>query len=111
MSHGRVRVRSYVVETPVTEDVHLREENVRIERRPVDRPLRGDDRVFQDRTVEVEERAEQAVVAKNARVREEVVINKEVGERTETVSVTVRRTEVEVEDERAGKPGRSTRRP
>ena len=50
-------------------------------------------------------------MAKNARVREEVVINKEVGERTETVSDTVRRTEVEVEDEGAGKPGRSTRRP
>jgi uncharacterized protein (TIGR02271 family) len=111
VSHGRVRVRSYVVETPVTEDVRLREENVRIERRPVDRPLRGDDRVFQDRTIEVEERAEEAVVAKDARVREEVVINKEVGERTETVSDTVRRTQVEVEDERAGRPGRSTRRP
>jgi len=39
-------------------------------------------------------------VAKDARVREELVINKEVGQQTETVSDTVRRTEVEVEDER-----------
>src|SRR5215212_2173597 len=36
VSHGRVRVRSYVVETPVTEQVDLREEHVEIERRPVD---------------------------------------------------------------------------
>jgi uncharacterized protein (TIGR02271 family) len=94
VSHGRVRVRSYVVETPVTESVNLREENVHVERRPVDRPASAADEVlFQDRTIELEERAEEAVVAKEARVREELVINKEVGERTQTVSDTVRRTE------------------
>jgi len=40
------------------------------------------------------------VVAKEARVREELVVNKEVDTRTERVSDTVRRTEVDVEDER-----------
>jgi hypothetical protein len=35
VSHGRVRVRSYVVETPVSEDVSLREENVTVQRRSV----------------------------------------------------------------------------
>lgn len=100
VSHGRVRVRSYVVETPVSEQVTLREENVHVERRPVDRALNAGDRLFQDRTIEVEERSEEAVVAKEARVREEVVVKKDVGQRTETVSDTVRHTEVEVEDER-----------
>lgn len=100
VSHGRVRVRSYVVETPVTESVSLREENVNIERRPVDRAITGDEGLFQDRTIELEERSEEAIVAKEARVREELVINKEVGERTETVSDTVRHTEVEIDDER-----------
>ena len=100
VSHGRVRVRSYVVETPVSEQVSLREENVSIERRPVDRPLAAGDRLFEDRTIEVEERAEEAVVAKEARVREELVVNKQVGERTETVTDTVRHTEVDVEDDR-----------
>jgi len=101
VSHGRVRVRSYVVETPVSETVALREENVHVERRPVDRAATSADEVlFQDRTIEMEERAEEAVVAKEARVREELVINKEVGERTETVSDTVRRTEVDIEDDR-----------
>jgi uncharacterized protein (TIGR02271 family) len=100
VSHGRVRVRSYVVETPVSEQVSLREENVTVHRRSVDRPLTTDDRLFEDRTIEVEERGEEAVVAKEARVREELVVNKQVGERTETISDTVRHTEVEVEDER-----------
>lgn len=101
VSHGRVRVRSYVVETPVTESVNLREENVHVERRPVDRTATpGDEVLFKDRTIEMEERAEEAVVAKEARVREELVINKQVGERTETVSDTVRHTEVDIEDDR-----------
>ena len=100
VSHGRLRVRSYVVETPVSEQVNLREENVTVERRAVDRPLAAGDRLFEDRTIEVEERAEEAVVAKEARVREELVVKKEVGERTETISDTVRHTEVDIEDER-----------
>jgi len=100
VSHGRVRVRSYVVEEPVSESVNLREENVDIQRRPVDRPLTGHERLFEDRTIEVEERGEEAVVAKEARVTEEVVVTKGVTERTEEVSDNVRHTEVEVDDER-----------
>ena len=100
VSHGRVRVRSYVVETPVSEEVTLREENVTIQRRPVDRPLTAGDRLFEDRTIDMEERAEEAVVAKEARIREEIVVNKQVDQRTKTVSDTVRSTEVEIEDER-----------
>jgi hypothetical protein len=48
----------------------------------------------------VEERGEEAVVSKEARVREELVVTKDVGERTETVSDTVQHTEIDVEDER-----------
>jgi len=103
VSRGRVRVHSYVVETPVEEQVNLREERVRVERRPADRPLTGDERLFQDRTIEVEETAEEAVVSKEARVKEELVVGKDVEERTKTVSDTVRRTEVEVEDERGNR--------
>jgi stress response protein YsnF len=95
-----VRVRSYVVETPVTEQVNLRQENVHVERRPLDRPVGGADNLFRERTIEAEERAEEAVVSKEARVTEELVVKKDVGQRTETVSDKVRRTEVEVEDER-----------
>jgi uncharacterized protein (TIGR02271 family) len=100
VSHGRVRIRSYVVETPVEEQVTLREERVAVERRPVDRALSDADQAFQERTIEAEERGEEAVVSKEARVTEEVVVRKEAEQRTETVSDTVRQTEVEVEDER-----------
>src|SRR5215208_368041 len=100
VSHGRVRVRSYVVETPVNEQVNLRQENVQVERRPANRAVGGADNLFRERTIEAEERAEEAVVSKEARVTEELVVKKDVGERTETVSDKVRRTEVEVEDER-----------
>jgi uncharacterized protein (TIGR02271 family) len=100
VSGGRVRVRSYVVETPVQEQVSLRQEHVSIERRPADRPISDADRTFQDRTIEATEKREEAVVSKDARVKEELVVKKDVDQRTQTVSDTVRKTEVEVEDER-----------
>ena len=112
VSHGRVRVRSYTVETPVQEQVNLRDEHVTVERRPVDRPVAGDENLFRERTIEAEERAEEAVVDKQARVKEELVIKKDVGQRSETVSDTVRRTEVEVDDQRAktSQPSKRTSR-
>jgi len=100
VNHGHVRIRSYVVETPVQEQVVLRDERVHVERRPVDRTVTGDANLFQERTIEAEERAEEAVVSKAARVTEELVVRKDVEQRTETVSDMVRRTEVDVEDER-----------
>ena len=99
-AHGRVRIRSYVVETPVQEQVTLHEERLQVERHPVDRPVGAADDVFRDKTIEATETGEEAVVSKEARVKEEVVVRKTAEERTETVSDTVRRTEVEVEDER-----------
>ena len=105
VNRGTVRVRSYIVEEPVHEDVRLREERVDIERRPVNEPVRpvakgapGD--LLQERTIEVTETAEQAVVGKEARVTEEVVVTKKAGERVERVDDTLRHTRVDVEDNR-----------
>jgi uncharacterized protein (TIGR02271 family) len=101
VDHGRVRVRSYAVETPVQEQVHLHQENVQVERRPTDRALNaGDEALFRDRTIEATEHQEVPVVSKEARVVEEVGLRKEATDRTETISDKVRHTEVEVEDER-----------
>ncbi|MBP2313685.1 YsnF/AvaK domain-containing protein [Azospirillum soli] len=103
VERGSVRVRSYVIETPVEEQVRLRDESVVVERRAVDRDvseLPAD--AFRERTIEVSETDEEAVVQKTARVREEVVIRKEAEERAQTVSDTVRRTEVEIDDNRSG---------
>jgi uncharacterized protein (TIGR02271 family) len=95
---GGVRVHSHVREVPVEEEVHLREEHVNVERRPVNRPARaGDLESFKEGTIEMTERSEEAVISKDARVVEEVVVSKDVNERTERVHDTVRRTEVEVE--------------
>jgi uncharacterized protein (TIGR02271 family) len=95
---GGVRVTSKVTETPVEEQVRLREEHVNVERRPVDRPLSEADNAFREGTIEVTERAEEAVVAKQARVVEEVVVNKDVNERTEQVRDTVHSTDVDVQN-------------
>ena len=100
--HGRVRVRAYTVEEPVSESVDLREERVEVERRPVDRPLTNADTAFQDRTIEAEEYREEAVVQKEARVVEEIELRKTSETHRETVSDTVRRTEVEIDDDRDG---------
>ena len=106
---GRVRVRSYVVETPVEEQVRLRQEHVDMSRRPVDRPVTAaDESMFRERTIEAEERTEEAVVSKEARVTEELVVRKETEDRTETVRDTVRRTEVDIEDDRAAGRGATT---
>lgn len=107
--HGRIRVRSYVVETPVEKDVTLRDETVHVDRKPVDRAAGSADRAFQDRTVEVEEHREEPVVSKEARIKEEVRVSKEGGQRTEHVRDTVRRTEVDVEDERRGRSPQAPR--
>ena len=105
VGHGRVRIRSHVVERPVQEQVTLREERVAVERRPVEGTMHAgsvnDGDLFRERTIEMEERSEEAVVSKEARVVEEVVVRKEADQRTETISDTVRKTEVEVDDERS----------
>ncbi len=95
---GGVRVYSHVTERPVTETVNLREEHVHVQRRPVDRPVTDADlAAFKEGIIELTETAEEAVVSKQARVVEEVVIGKDVSERQQTIQDTVRRTDVEVE--------------
>lgn len=96
VERGGVRVRSYIVERPVSEQVVLREETVGIERRPVNREIAGED-AFRDRSIEMRETGEEAVVGKQAFVTEEISLGKTVGQRTEEIHGTVRHTEVEVE--------------
>jgi len=100
VERGGARVHSYVRETPVHEQVNLREEHVEIERRPVSGDYRegamGGD-VFQEREIEMTERAEEAVVNKEARVQEELVVRKTSEEHVEQIDDTVRHTEVDVD--------------
>ena len=100
VERGHVRIDSRVTEQPVEESVRLREEKVTVERRPVDRPATDADFAAAGKEViEMTETAEEPVVSKRARVVEEVVVQKEVTEHTETVRGTERHTEVDVQRE------------
>ncbi len=103
---GGVRVYTRVVEQPVEENVRLREEKVNVERQAVNRPVnQGDLKGGREQVIEVQEFAEEPVVAKEARVVEEVRVNKQAAERTETVRDSVRHTEVKVENLKPGEAG------
>ncbi len=68
VNRGGTRIRRFVVETPVEESVSLHSEKVILDRRPVTdgRTVTGAD--FSEKTIEMTESAEEAVVSKTARV-------------------------------------------
>jgi uncharacterized protein (TIGR02271 family) len=109
VSKGGIRVQTRVASVPAEQTVQLREEHAMIQRVPVDRPAAAGEDLFQERTFEVLEMAEEAVVQKRSRVKEEVRIAKQMAERTETVRDTVRKTEIEVEHT-SGRPERRVNR-
>jgi uncharacterized protein (TIGR02271 family) len=99
VQRGGVRVHTRMTERPVEETVDLREENVTVNRRPVNREFSDADRAtLNEGDFTVTTRGEEAVVSKEARVVEEVVIGKETTQHQETVRDTVKRTDVEVEE-------------
>ena len=103
VGRGGVRVRSYVTERPVEEQVELRQERVTVERRPVDRELAPGEACVpgaHDRGGRARrggggledgagDRGDRPAQGRRAR--------------TETVRDTVRKQEVEVEDERGAR--------
>jgi len=98
VQRGGVRVFQRMREKPVHESVQLREEHVSVQRHAVDKPAtEADLAAFKEGSIELRETSEEAVVSKTARVVEEVVVGKEVSQRTEQINDTVRRTDVEVE--------------
>lgn len=104
VNRGTTRVRRFVVETPVEEQVSLRDETVTVERRAASGGHTITDADFTEKTVEMSELDEEAVVGKTARVVEEVVLRKDVTDRVETVRDTVRREDVEIEKIPASPP-------
>jgi uncharacterized protein (TIGR02271 family) len=110
VQRGGIRVISRTSERPVEATVELREEHATVERRPADRAATDADQPFKEQSFEVRGTAEEAVVAKTARVVEDVVIGKESSAREETIKDTVRKTDVEVDPlgqgSRGGQAGR-----
>ncbi|WP_242918311.1 YsnF/AvaK domain-containing protein [Pontibacter liquoris] len=95
---GGVHIRSRIVERPVEERLRLRQEHIDVERRPVNRPANERDlENFKEGEITMTEHAEVPVVNKEARVVEEVRLNKTTEERQETVRGTERKQDVEID--------------
>jgi stress response protein YsnF/sporulation protein YlmC with PRC-barrel domain len=104
VERGGIRIRQRVVEKPVEENINLREEHVKVDRKNVDRPATESDfNNANDQDIEIKEHSEVPVVNKEARVVEEINVTKEVTNRDEKVKDTVRKTEVDVDDLRKNK--------
>ena len=98
VEQGGVRVSTRVVEVPVEQQVHLHEERVVVDRRPVNHPLTGVAAdAFRERTLSASAMSEEVVIGKEAHVVEEISLRKEATDRVETVRDTVRETKVDVE--------------
>jgi uncharacterized protein (TIGR02271 family) len=94
---GTTRIRRFVVETPIEKQVTLHEEHVKVVRRAISEPesIRNID--WNEKTIEINETAEEPVISKSAHFTEEVVIQKEGSDQVKTVRDKVRRQQVEVE--------------
>ena len=98
---GRVRLRKYVVEDEVTETVPVRREEIRVEREPitdanVDTALDGP--AISEEEHEVVLHEEEVIVDKRAVPKERVRLEKDSVTEEETVSETLRKEEIDVDE-------------
>lgn len=93
------RLRRRVIAQPVEQQVTLREEKVIVERRPPTGSGASGD-VLTETVIEMSDSRQVPTVWKSLHVAEEVVLRKQVTERTEKVRETVRRDVLEVEHSR-----------
>ena len=95
------RLRRRVVAQPVEQQVTLRDEKVVVERRPATPGANPKPDVLTETIIEMSDSTQVPTVWKSLHVAEEVVLRKQVTERTENVRETVRRDVVDVEHDRA----------
>jgi len=98
VEHGGVRIHAHTTEKPVEKTVRLRDERVTVERRPTDRALSMAEAEarFRDGSFEMKALSEVPIVGKRAHVVEEILITKNITERTEKIRETLRHTDAEV---------------
>lgn len=96
---GAVRITKDVVEEEQTLEVPVSREAVRIRRRVVDRSAADTSEAFRGGAISVPVREEEVEVTKGVRVAEELEIEKRAVEETETVTDTVRKERIEIEEE------------
>jgi uncharacterized protein (TIGR02271 family) len=103
VNNGTTRVRRFVVESAVEQQVALYDERVVVERRrPVTDTATGES--FTELSIEVVETSEVPIVTKGVHVREEIVVRKQRSKRETTVRGTVRRDEIEIEQSGRQRP-------
>jgi len=96
---GSVDIHKTVTEEQRSVPVDLQREEVHVEERDVnDRPLRAGEDVFQEGTIRVPVRGEEAIVTKEAVVTGEVAVTKEQTTEHQEVRDTVRRQDVDVDE-------------
>lgn len=98
------RIRRRVIEQPVEQEVRLRDEKVIVERRPGPAGAAAPGltaSLLTETIVEMSDSTQVPTVWKTVHVGEEVVLRRQVTERTEKVRETLRRAVVDVEHERA----------
>jgi stress response protein YsnF len=102
---GRARVRRFVTEREVEENVTLHEEHAELLRHALSEPARLADVDWSDAEIEVVETAEHALVNKTARIIEEIELKKVGTDHVETIHEKLRRQQAEfVRVDANGKP-------
>lgn len=101
VERGTARVHKDVTERVEHVEVPVREETLRVERHAArdTRPGDIDEHAFQEEDIEIPLRGEEVEVSKRPVVREHVHLGKEVRERDQDVTGTVRREDVHIDDE------------
>jgi uncharacterized protein (TIGR02271 family) len=106
---GRTRVRRFVTERDVAQDVTLHEEHAEVLRKAISDPKYVAEIDWADGTIEIIETAEHALVNKTARIVEEVGLKKIGADHVETIRDKLRRQQVEIE--RVGADGKIIQSP
>ena len=105
---GEVTIRKDVVEEKRTLEVPVTEEQVRVTRRPVDREATAGEVAFEGGTIEVPLTTEEVQLQRQVRVSEEIEIDKEAVQTSQSVTGTVRKEIVDVDDATAVETGSRT---
>jgi uncharacterized protein (TIGR02271 family) len=100
---GEVNVGKHVVTEEQSIDVPVEREEVRVDRRAVDRPADAD--AFEDRDISIPVTEERATADKQARVVEQLDVTKGVRQDTQRVSGTVRHEEFDIDEQVDGDTG------
>ena len=105
---GEVTISKNIVSEERTLEVPITEERVQVTRRVVDRAADTGEMAFREETIEVPLTTQEVDLEKRVRVAEEIEIDKEAVQRTESVTGTVRKEVVNVDEMTAQQTGSRT---